>query len=75
MNSMDRVSRVHRKKPRGKAMYRRASGAKRSTVRARVELVFGRQKDQMGLFIRTPSASHAPKQRSHAPSSSTISTA
>ncbi len=36
-------------------MSRRASGAnaKRSTVRARVEHVFARQKDQMGLFIRT----------------------
>ena len=53
LKSMDRVSRVHRKKPRGKPMSRRASGAnaKRSTVRARVEHVFARQKGQMGLFI------------------------
>ena len=36
-------------------MSKRASGAnaKRSTVRARVEHVFARQKDQMGLLIRT----------------------
>ena len=55
LKSMDRISRVHRKKPKGKPMSRRASGAnaKRSTVRARVEHVFARQKDQMGLFIRT----------------------
>jgi IS5 family transposase len=52
---MGRVSRVHRKKPRGKPMSKRTSGAnaRRSTVRARVEHVFARQKDQMGLFIRT----------------------
>ena len=55
LKSMDRVSRIHRKKPRGKPMSKRASGAnaKRSTVRARVEHVFARQKDQMGLFVRT----------------------
>jgi IS5 family transposase len=55
LKSMGRVSRVHRKKPRGKPMSRRTSGAnaKRSAVRARVEHVFARQKDQMGLFIRT----------------------
>ena len=55
LKSMDRVSRIHRKKPRGKPMSKRASGAnaKRSTVRARVEHVFARQKDQMGLIVRT----------------------
>jgi IS5 family transposase len=55
LKSMGRVSRVHRKKPRGKPMSKRTSGAnaRRSTVRARVEHVFARQKDQMGLFIRT----------------------
>ena len=55
LKSMGRVSRVHRKKPRGKPMPRRTSGAnaKRSAVRARVEHVFARQKDQMGLFVRT----------------------
>ncbi len=36
-------------------MSKRASGAnaKRSAVRARVEHEFARQKDQMGLFVRT----------------------
>jgi IS5 family transposase len=29
------------------------ANAARSTVRARVEHVFARQKDQMGLFVRT----------------------
>jgi len=29
------------------------ANAARSTVRARIEHVFARQKDQMGLFIRT----------------------
>lgn len=55
LKSMGRVSRIHRKKPRGKPMSKRTSGAnaRRSTVRARVEHVFARQKDQMGLFIRT----------------------
>jgi len=49
------VSRVHRKKPRGKPMsdsVRRAN-AKKSKVRSRVEHVFAEQKDRMGLFIRT----------------------
>lgn len=55
LTSMGRVSRIHRKKPRGKPMSQRTSGAnaKRSAVRARVEHVFARQKDQMGLFVRT----------------------
>lgn len=76
LKSMDRVSRVHRKKPKGKPMSRRASGAnaKRSTVRARIEHVFARQKDQMGC-LSAPSASRAPKRSSHSPTSSTISTA
>ncbi|MGZ3321840.1 MAG: IS5 family transposase [Xanthobacteraceae bacterium] len=49
------VSRVHRKKPKGKPMpdgIRRANALK-STVRSRVEHVFAAQKDKMGLFIRT----------------------
>ena len=49
------VSRVHRKKPRGKPMsdsVRRAN-AKKSKVRSRVEHVFAEQKHRMGLFIRT----------------------
>ena len=49
------VSRVHRKKPKGKPMpdtVRRAN-AERSKVRSRVEHVFAEQKDRMGLFICT----------------------
>lgn len=49
------VSRVHRKKPKGRPMpqaMRRANNAK-SKVRARVEHVFAEQKGRMGLFIRT----------------------
>jgi transposase, IS5 family len=49
------VSRIHRKKPKGRPMpdaVRRANAIK-STVRSRVEHVFAEQKDRMGLFIRT----------------------
>jgi IS5 family transposase len=49
------VSHIHRKKPKGRAMretMRRANNAK-SKIRARVEHVFGEQKDRTGLFIRT----------------------
>lgn len=55
LKSAGRVSRIHRKKPRGKAMSQltASANAKRSAVRARIEHVFARQKDQMGLFIRT----------------------
>jgi IS5 family transposase len=55
------VSRVHRKKPKGKPMpdaVRRAN-AEKSKVRARVEHVFAEQKDRMGLFIRTIGAARA----------------
>ena len=50
-----RVSRIHRRKPRGKPMPERTAraNAAKSKIRARVEHVFARQKDQMGLFIRT----------------------
>lgn len=50
-----RVSRIHRRKPRGRPMPEptaRANAAK-SKVRALVEHVFAWQKDQMGLIIRT----------------------
>ena len=55
LKSIGRVSRVHRKKPKGKPMSARTAraNAARSTVRARVEHVFARQKNQMGLFVRT----------------------
>jgi IS5 family transposase len=49
------VSRIHRKKPKGRSMpdaVRRANALK-SVVRSRVEHVFAEQKDRMGLFIRT----------------------
>jgi transposase, IS5 family len=49
------VSKVHRKKPKGKPMseaMRRANSAK-SKVRSHVEHVFAAQKDRMALFIRT----------------------
>jgi IS5 family transposase len=49
------VSRIHRKKPKGRPMpdaVRRANALK-STVLSRVEHVFAEQKDRMGLFIRT----------------------
>jgi IS5 family transposase len=49
------VSRVHRKKPKGRPMPNamRRANALRSTVRSRVEHVFAEQKDRMRLFIRT----------------------
>lgn len=49
------VSRVHRKKPRGRPMperTRRANNAK-SQIRSRVEHVFADQKTRIGLFVRT----------------------
>ena len=49
------VSRIHRKKPKGKPMpanVARANGIK-SKVRAVVEHVFARQKGPMGLVVRT----------------------
>lgn len=55
------VSRVHRKKPKGKPMpdgVRRAN-AEKSKVRAHVEHVFAEQKDRMRLFIRTIGAARA----------------
>lgn len=55
LKTIGRVSRVHRKKPKGKPMPVRTAraNAARSAVRARIEHVFARQKDQMGLCIRT----------------------
>lgn len=49
------VSRIHRRKPKGRPMSKRtarANGAK-SKVRSAVEHVFADQKQRMGLFIRT----------------------
>lgn len=55
LKTIGRVSRIHRKKPAGKPMSTRTARANagKSAVRARIEHVFARQKDQMGLFIRT----------------------
>jgi IS5 family transposase len=55
LKRQSRVSRIHRRKPRGKPMPERTAkaNAAKSKVRARVEHVFARQKDQMGLSIRT----------------------
>lgn len=50
-----KVSRIHRRKPKGRPMPRHIAhgNATRSRVRARVEHVFAEQKARMGLFIRT----------------------
>ena len=55
LKRMGRASRIHRKKPRGRPMPTRTAqaNAAKSAIRARVEHVFARQKDQMGLFVRT----------------------
>ena len=49
------VSQVHRKKPKGKPMPERTSGAngRKSQIRAHVEHVFAVRKGPMALFIRT----------------------
>lgn len=49
------TSRIHRRKPHGKAMSERsrAANAKKSAIRAKVEHVFAHQKNRFGLFIRT----------------------
>jgi IS5 family transposase len=49
------VSKVHRKKPKGRPMpdVTRRANALKSKVRSRVEHVFAVQKDRMDLFIRT----------------------
>ncbi|HEX4828615.1 MAG TPA: IS5 family transposase [Xanthobacteraceae bacterium] len=50
-----KVSRIHRRKPKGRPMPERTAkaNAAKSKVRARVEHVFAQQKAKMGLFIRT----------------------
>ena len=49
------VSRLHRKKPKGRPMLARTrrANARKSAERAAVEHVFARQKGPMGLMIRT----------------------
>ncbi len=48
------TSRIHRRKPAGKPMPKATAraNAKKSSVRAAVEHVFGYQKNRFGLFIR-----------------------
>jgi transposase, IS5 family len=55
LRRQSKVSRIHRRKPRGKPMPERTAkaNAAKSKVRARVEHVFAHQKGKMGLFIRT----------------------
>ena len=49
------VSRIHRKKPKGKPMPERTriANAHKSKVRSKVEHVFAHQKGLMGLCVRT----------------------
>lgn len=55
LKSRGRVSRIHRRKPKGRPMPDnvRRGNATKSKVRARVEHVFAHQKAVMGLFVRT----------------------
>ena len=50
-----KVSRIHRKKPKGKPMPATVAraNAQKSKVRSKVEHVFAHQKVRMGLFVRT----------------------
>jgi transposase, IS5 family len=50
-----KVSRIHRRKPKGKPMPKRTAraNAKKSAVRAHVEHTFAHQKGSIGLVIRT----------------------
>jgi transposase, IS5 family len=55
LKSQSRVSRIHRKKPKGKPKSEalRAANRIKSKIRATVEHVFAQEKAHMGLFIRT----------------------
>jgi transposase, IS5 family len=55
LTANSRVSRIHRKKPKGKPMpdHTRKANSVKSKVRVLVEHVFAQQKAHMGLFIRT----------------------
>ena len=55
LKAQGRVSRIHRRKPKGRPMPEnvRRGNATKSKVRARVEHVFAHQKAVMGLFVRT----------------------
>jgi hypothetical protein len=49
------VSRIHRKKPKGRPMPQRTrqANARKSMVRSRIEHVFAHQKGLMGLAVHT----------------------
>ncbi len=55
LSTIGKVSRIHRKKPKGKPMPRHTARANavKSAVRSRVEHVFAEQKARMGLVVRT----------------------
>jgi hypothetical protein len=55
------VSRIHRKKPKGRPMPRRTrrANAAKSTVRSKVEHVFAHQKGLMGSVVRTTGLARA----------------
>lgn len=55
LKSQSRVSRIHRKKPKGKPKSEalRVANRTKSRIRATVEHVFAQEKAHMGLFIRT----------------------
>ncbi|AJP73982.1 IS5 family transposase [Sphingomonas hengshuiensis] len=55
LKAQGRVSRIHRRKPKGRPMpaHVRRGNATKSKIRTRVEHVFAHQKAVMGLFIRT----------------------
>jgi IS5 family transposase len=55
LSAQGETSRIHHRKPKGKAMPKRTAraNAARSAVRARVEHPFAHQKGPMGLVIRT----------------------
>ena len=50
-----RISRIHRKKPKGKPMPANVTraNAQKSKIRSKVEHVFAHQKARMRLFVRT----------------------
>ena len=55
LSAIGKVSRIHRKKPKGKPMPRHTAraNATKSAVRSKVEHVFAAQKARMGLIVRT----------------------
>ncbi len=55
LEARGKVSRIHRKKPRGKPLPRHTAraNARKSAVRATIEHVFAQQKDRMNLVVRS----------------------